>query len=345
MMKDAKEIIIEKLNELDVCIPNSDETEYTVRCPYCGDSDNPTHGHLGIKIDVDDIEMPMLWNCLKCGECGRLDEDLLEELGIRLTHEEADILKAYDKKLMKLSGSRRSILRTARFRIPEKVTDPKSYAKLNYVQERIGHTVEIVPHKMIISFKDFLIFNEINSVPNIQTWQYQIIEDNYVGFLSANNNCIVFRRINDNRKLRKHYKCILDPLLPDNATFYSIPTQLDLLYTGPLHIHVAEGIYDILSVKFNLPRDENEKHLFYAACGYSYIKIIRHLARSGIVTDIDLQVYADRDKTDWDHRKIINDSGMKPFLQHMTIHRNGARGEKDYGVTPDRIKDTFKKFW
>lgn len=346
MVKDAKEIIIDRLNELDVCITNADETEYTVRCPYCGDSSNPTHGHLGIKIDVDDVDMPMIWNCLKCGEGGRLSEDLLEDLGIHLSNEERDVLKAYDKKLAKLSGSRRSILRTARFKVPDKASNLKAAKqKFDYVQSRIGHPVDVVSHKMIVSFRDFLVFNEIESVPNIQTWQYQLIEDNYVGFLSSNNNCITFRRINDNPKVPKHYKCILDPFLPDNATFYSIPTRLNLLYTGPLHVHVAEGIYDILSVKFNLQRDESEKHLFYAACGYSYIKIIRHLARSGIITDLDLQVYADKDKTDRDHYKIVRDSGMSPFLQHMTIHRNGVRGEKDYGVTPDRIKDTFKKFW
>lgn len=344
-MKDAKEIIIEKLSDLDVCIVNSDETEYTVRCPYCGDSDDPTHGHLGIHIDTDDVEKPMMYNCLKCGEHGFLDEDLLNDLGIYLTTEEADILKAYDKKLTKLSGARRSILATAHYKIPSDVSDPRSFAKLDYVESRIGHRPSILGHKMIVSFKDFLIFNEITSVPNIQTWQYQIIEDNYVGFLSANNNCITFRRINDNDKLKKHYKCILNPFLPDNATFYSVPTKLNLLYTGPLHVHIAEGIYDILSVKFNLPRDEQEKHIFYAACGYSYIKIIRYLARSGIITGLDVQIYADKDKSDRDHMKIVRDSGLKPFLEHYTIHRNGIRGEKDYGVTPDRIKDTLKKFW
>lgn len=344
-MKNAKEIIIDHLSELDVCIVNSEETEYTVRCPYCGDSSNPTHGHLGVHVNTDDADVPMMYNCLKCGAHGVLDEDFLNDIGVQLTNEEIDILKAYSKKITKLSGAKRSILRTARFKIPSEVSDPKSYAKLDYVESRIGHRPSVLGHKMILSFKDFLIFNDITDVPTIPTWQYQIIEDNYVGFLSTNNNCITFRRINDNEKLKKHYKCILDPFLPDNASFYSVPTQLNLLYTGPLHVHIAEGIYDILSVKFNLPRDESEKHIFYAACGYSYIRIIRYLARSGIITGIDLQVYADKDKTDRDHTKIIKDSGLSPFLQHVTIHRNGTRGEKDYGVTPDRIKDTFKKFW
>lgn len=342
-MMSAKELIIQKLEALDVCIVDSDELEYTVRCPYCGDSDNPNHAHLGIYIDLD-TDDPMIWNCLKCGEGGRLTETLLEDLGIELDASEADILKKYDQKMAKLAMSRNSIIQSMRYKVPPEIAHAHEQRKLDYIEGRIGHKLPISEHKIVTSLREFLAFNEIEKLKGLPDWVQAQLEMDYVGFLSANNNQISFRRMTDNEKQPRWFKVTLNPYLDDKGSFYSIPTQLDLLYTGVLHLHIAEGIFDILSVKYNLPELEG-KNIYYAACGYSYLNILRYLARSGIITDLDAHIYADKDKSDRDHMKIIKPEPCRAFFQHFTLHRNGMKGEKDYGVLREKIQDTKRKVW
>jgi len=48
-----------------------------VRCPKCGDSQNPNHAHLGIQLHTGE------YNCLRCHFKGRLTTQLLFELQLR----------------------------------------------------------------------------------------------------------------------------------------------------------------------------------------------------------------------------------------------------------------------
>ena len=49
---DIKRIILDHIKTLPVCIPNSAQTNWVIRCPYCGDSRNRLQRHLSIKIDM-----------------------------------------------------------------------------------------------------------------------------------------------------------------------------------------------------------------------------------------------------------------------------------------------------
>lgn len=338
-----KEIVIDKLRSLDVCL--GDEPELTVRCPYCGDSKTPTHAHLGVFVDLDDDTMPMLWNCLKCGEGGIVDDNLMSDLGIPFTMDEHKGFVEYDRKLRKMANSRQSIIRIAHFKVPPNVSDKKNLLKLQYIIDRLNCQIRPVENKIILSLVDFMAFNNIEQIPGVPPWKIQLLEKYYVGFLSSNNNQIQFRRIIDHPKLRRYDKVVINPLMEDDiATFYSVPQSVDYLYTDPIELHIAEGTFDILSVRFNLDPNPNALRLFYAACGFSYLNILRYVVRAGICTGIQMHIYADKDKTDRDHRRILSNP-ITAFADHVYLHRNAFPHEKDYGVPIDQIKDSYRKLW
>lgn len=79
---------------------NNQKTEYLVRCPKCGDSDNLHHGHLSINVHKG------VFQCLRCGYVGLLTVEKflgmdieinnLLEIPIAETHHEIPILHKRD---------------------------------------------------------------------------------------------------------------------------------------------------------------------------------------------------------------------------------------------------------
>lgn len=346
MNSEIKKVIIEKLSDLPVYSVNDDGTEHMIRCPYCGDSVNPTHFHMGVKIDLDSDE-GMPFYCFRCGASGKVTDDFLEDLGIYISDEEMKELRNYNKKAEK-RNPKRTIIKSERFVVPLCEPTPLNEKKRAYISERLGLIFsyeELQQCKIVPSLYAFLLRNEIQSIQGVEKWVIDAMEKDYVGFLSTNNNLLTFRNINPESKGKRYYKLFINPLNQSNASFYSIPTQLDLMYADDLHVHIAEGTFDILSVKFNLPHEEPGHHIFYASCGYSYVNIIKHLIRSGICTHLNIHIYADKDKSDSDHRKLIKKSSINEFMEHIWIHRNGYYGEKDYGVPRDRIMHKTRQLW
>lgn len=345
MNREIKSLIIDKLRQLDVYYPSDDGIEHTVRCPFCGDSKTPTHAHMGIMINPDNDDL-MIYHCFRCGVGGRFTDDTLTELGIHLDESEVRELRNYNKKAVKIAKN--TIIHTENYSVP--ISEPSQFTlpKLAYVNERLGlclDTHQAAQNKIVLSLYEFMVHNNLKKIEGMKRWMYDYLEKGYVGFLSTNNNLITFRNIDPESSGKRYIKVFINPLNPDTATFYSIPTHLDLSYTSDLHLHIAEGTFDIMSVKYNLPHEEDGFHIFYASCGYSYMSILKHLVRNGIASNIHLHIYADRDKTDSDHRAMLRRNDISAFLEHVTIHRNQFHYEKDYGVPRNRIKDGQKKIW
>lgn len=347
MTTEVKDLIIKKLQGLNVYKISDDGVEHTVRCPYCGDSKDPTHAHLGVKIDPDDKD-GMIFHCFRCGASGIVTDQFLDDLGIYITDEELRELRNFNKKLEKLS-KKRTIVHTEKFVVPLSSYSPTNEAKRLYLSSRLELNVSyenMQQNKIIPSILEFMVRNDIEKFDGLPEWQLKQLESEYIGFLSTNNNLITMRSINPNvSKNRRYYKLFANPHNQDNATFYSIPTQIDLLYTGPLNVYIAEGTFDILSVKYNLrPRDEGYQ-IFYAACGYSYVSILRHLIKAGLCTHLNVHIYADNDKRDKEHQRFLKNGNINEFIEHAYIHRNYFKGEKDFGVPMRCIEDRVRKLW
>lgn len=356
-----KEQVIELLEQLPVYLPNSDRTQHVVRCPYCGDSQDPTHGHFSIKIDVDSDE-PMLYRCFKCPAAGLLTSTVLSELEISVDSEIDSKLRAYNRKLVKSNKHLES--KNNKYVVP--VCEPSKICdvKLEYINSRLGTSIdyhEASQLKIVLDLFTFIKFNEIESIPGVSFKLMNFINYNYVGFLSTNNNCITFRRINDDDSMMRYQKIILKRQNVNSNTFYSIPNHIDELYTHDINIHIAEGTFDILSIYKNLEKSNLTNNYFYAACGFGYLSILEYLVSNCVCTGLNIHIYSDSDKSNENHiQYLFGKKNMDVWMDHIFIHRNilprqpdeMAKYDKygkakpikrDYGVPLSKIQDSIIK--
>lgn len=343
---ETKQRIIQFLKTLSVCKNSSNGLQWTIRCPYCGDSRTANHGHFSIKINTND-ESPIMYHCLKCNEGGLLTSQVLEDLGIGSTDPLLRELRATNM-LVNKGAYFKDRIKDYKVEVP--IDNFMTKRKIQYIENRIGVTLtptECASYKIITSLSSFLMSNniEINTKTpthdRIDSRMVYELDSHYVGFLSSNNNKIIFRDItpNNSGKFGRYFKLVIDSLNESPNTFYSLVSRFELLYTEPINIHIAEGTFDILSVYKNLEYSTSQNSLFFAAGGYNYTTILKYLIYKGVTTNITLHLYSDADKTDKNHLWEMRTPLCKVWLDNVIIHRNGYSGEKDFGVPKDRIED------
>ena len=339
-----KENIIERLKTLPVCKPNSSMRNWTVRCPYCGDSKTANHGHFSILIDLGS-DAPLLYQCFRCQESGILNSQVLEDLGI-FDNEISKQLKSFNFKASNASYFRDKI---KNFTVPMPTDTLENARKLDYINRRLGVSLtyeDCVKYKIVLSFVDFFNVNHIpiatkhESLAFIKRGTLQEIEKNYVGFLSSNNNNLTCRAITDKGFFGRYYKITLDLLNRSQNSFYSLVSQFNLLYTDKIDVHIAEGIFDILSVYLNLDKDHSQNSLYFAAGKFNFAAILKYIIYMGVTTDINLHIYADNDKTDDDIRKVLQKPLTEIWIDKVILHRNTFDHQKDFGVPKSMILDT-----
>ena len=336
---ELKHILADRINQLSVHQWNRAHTEVTTRCPYCGDSKNILHGHFSIRINTNDDSI-CLYRCFKCSEAGILNSQVMEDLGVYLS---IDDIKSIDVLNRPNSKSTYSRQRPLKYKVPVVINHVDNKLKLDYLKSRLGleFTDEMIQeYKIVLSIYDFFMENKIKFPEHINPKMIKLIEENYIGFLSANNNKLVFRNITNNDKLSRYIKISIDPYNTSPNNFFSLVNpQINILYTNPIHIHVAEGTFDIVSIKYNLYHDPSETHLFFAACGYNFNTILKWLIYMGVNTDVILHLYSDNDKSDYENMKVINNALNKCWIDKAFIHRNTFENEKDFGVPKERIRE------
>jgi len=347
--RELKLYIINQLKALPVCKASGNQKNWTVRCPYCGDSHNRSHGHFSIKIDIESDEV-MLYRCFRCNESGILTNQTLEHLGIFINEGTSKDLRILNRK-----GKRSNkIDQPKRYKVyPLKRQGAEYDRKLDYINRRLGTSIdyeEASQYKIIFSFQEFIKDNYIERCAKDETTGLYLpnrsleeLENNYVGFLSSNNNKITCRDITPDGSgfFKRYYKLTLDILNQSPNSFYALKDIFDLLYTEPIDINISEGTFDILSVFKNLPRDHSENQLFFANCGYGFNSILKYVILNGVNTNSTVHIYSDADKTDRDHLYQLKKCSipLNVWVDRFIVHRNQFQGEKDYGVPKDRIID------
>lgn len=340
--RELKINIINALRKLRSYKVSNDGIQHIVRCPFCGDSHDITKQHFSIRIDIND-DSPMIYNCLHCPVSGLLTNEVLEELDIHIDNELYGALKTYSKKIIKYHPNLE--IKTPILEIPYFSKSKLADTKLKYIYERLGFMPtydDAAKYKLILDIYEFFKFNKIDSIPS--NVNFDLLNNNYVGFLSTNNNVITFRNLYRSDKYR-YFKLKINPNLVNPNSFYSIPNSLDLLYTEPVNIHIAEGIFDIISIFNNLNDSEIKNNLYYAVCGFGYVAILKYILQLGIITDVNLHIYSDNDKSDKDHFQFLfnQKSNLGLWFDNIYIHRNYSLNQKDYGVNKSLIVDRFRK--
>ncbi len=342
--REIKGQIINLLRTLPVCTANSMETQWAVRCPYCGDSKNESHGHLSIHIDKSSDDA-MMWRCFKCDASGIVNEDLLRDLGLYVDTEMRSVLKESTKRAAKFNKFQNDYIE--RLEIPA-YTSYIAKRNLQYINNRLGANFTLndaLAYNMILDLQEFMRANNLQSIPGVSKGMLWFISQNYVGFLTANKNTIVMRLVTEVKTAKRYLKYKINPLNQNPAGFFNIPGQTDLMGTEPLHVHVAEGIFDILNVERYVKSTGNSGNsLFFASCGFGPMTVVQYLVYMGLGGNIRLHVYCDNDKSDYEEIKVLKRrEEMLPWCSQIFFHRNQYPGEKDYGVPLNRVQDGWRE--
>lgn len=339
--KEVKHFVLERLKELPVCIPNSTRTQWTIRCPFCGDSKNQAHGHLSIKIDEDDDTSPMLYRCFKCDASGLVTDQFLQDLGIYLDNDSIKELRSINRRSIR--KNRFTNDRIENYIVPIPSDNNENKRKLQYINDRLGLDLEFedCPRlKIVLDFYQFLNVNHIGIDDlGMPEWSRRNLAYHYVGFLSQSNNVLTCRCIESDPKFRRYIKVILNLRNQNPASFYMIPVSVSLISNKPLVVHIAEGTFDIISIHENFGiRDD--RNIYAAVCGYGPGTILKYLIYNGLMYKTIVHIYCDNDKSDEEEITVLRKHPeVIPWIDKLYFHRNGYDDEKDYGVPVDRIND------
>jgi hypothetical protein len=317
------------------------------RCFECPDSKDPRSKHFYISIPQSSFE-PSLYYCHKCHCSGIVSYKKLIEWGI---YEESVAIQLtnYNKKCSSNPINNKYYNRII-YRIKNTITtdDNTSKIKLAKINTRLGTSFdyeELHRLKIVLNLNDLLDENMINKLTRNASIVSQL-DANFMGFISIDNAFLNMRRLCDEGKVYKsidkryiNYK-IFDKF-DTSERFYTIPTQIDLKSPVRVPIHIAEGPFDILSIYKNLRKEE--LGIYTSIAGSNYFGIAMYFLSTFKIPFVELHYYPDNDKYGSNTVMYRLAELLKPIQAPLYIHRNQYPGEKDFGVSIDRIKESIQK--
>lgn len=313
--------------------------EIVKRCHFCGDSRDPSARHLYIGLTNGAIK----YNCFKCNTKGIVDAKFLRDLNcydtglINLCVEQNRKLLESNQVQMG-SLSRLSYLKNIVIPLSDNEFAQK---KLDYLSNRMGHVFtahDAARFKIILNLKDFLDINGIDKYTRHPD-MIDLIDKYFIGFLSMDNKYVMLRRLVPEGKLpeqidTRYLNYNITGSTNNSMKYYTIPGTINL--NQPLDIHIAEGGFDILSIYLHVaPMGSNA--IYSAIGGKSYVNFVKFFILNYGFMGFDLHLYPDAD-IELSQMKLIK-SLVAPFGIKCFVHRNMADGQKDYGVSMDKIID------
>jgi hypothetical protein len=332
---ELKKKILNDLLARDVFIKKVSDIQYYTRCPYCGDTQKTQNdGHFYIRINPND-NFPIFYYCFKCPAYGVMSVETLELLGIDLSKDYIAAVQTMNKSSDKLSSHINEI---KDIHFDYQLPDKYDRRKIQYMENRLGiHFTEkqLQDMKVITSFKNFLLLNNIKSV-TCKPYIARLLEEKYIGFLTNNNSYILFRDTTEKENIR----WLKYPITNDSRgqrIFYSIKSEIDLYTSDNIIINLSEGVMDCVSIAYNLD-NEKENVLNIAVCGKVYYGVIRHLIEIGFIGEnVIINIYSDHDYTDdtsvEHYRKTLQK--FTYLVKEINVFYNTLY--KDCGVTKDKI--------
>lgn len=317
----------------------SGKNEILMKCPFCGDSKDPKTKHFYVSI----VEgKPHFYNCFKCGEKGILNSKVLRKLSI-YDIETLNELDKYNSNISKNQAKQGNIYNANTvYRITNYIQDsPLTQAKIKYINYRLGTNLNIddcIRLKIVPNLYDLLNYNNIKYLtrdPNI----VQELSDSFIGFLSVDNGSVNLRNLREGKV--NHYidhKYIEYNIFgKPNKRNYVIPTMINTTYTDTIKIHLAEGVFDILSIFFNVNNCNTNQSIYSSIGGKTYTEAMGFFISNYGLINSEFHIYIDNDI----NRYTIN--GIRQFSDNFKIktiiHYNKYNGEKDFGVPANRILD------
>lgn len=331
---ELKQIIEQKILQLPYAHRVS-PTQIAARCMFCGDSKkDPRKTRFYVQTNLNN-DKPILYNCFNCGECGILTPSVLRTFDINDLKINSNLI-TYNKNVHKKFNKIYNIKDNKfNYRVPIGRKGTTDEIKKKYIEDRLGISFtfeELQKLKVVFSLEQLLTINNIDQVTTSNA-RANLLNDDYVGFLSVRNEFVIFRDITNKNKLRYDKYSVVHSI--DNTRkFYTIPNQIDLLSNEPIYINLAEGTFDILGVYYHIKNQNLKNQVYAAVCGAAYTSVIKYFISLGLVGDnIHINIFSDADKDYYWYSKMIKE--LSPFVNSINIYYNTK--EKDYGVHKDQI--------
>ena len=312
---------------------NSAHTHVIIRCPICGDSlkhQDSVHCYVNIEGNK-----PVSYYCFSsCSEGHWVNSDFLRAAGVT----DLSLLSAvwsHNKKFMDSKARTEScyIIHGSKKSIVPFYKTCSHIDKLKYIEKRLGVELtyqDCVNLKIILSLKDFLDINGFSV--NLPIYVAQKLEDDYVGFLSADSSYIIFR---DTKKNEHRY--INYPVFKNSGNWgsklYIIPGMYDLM-ANDIDCNVTEGIFDILGCYYHLNGTDKTNKLYSAVNGAGFLGVIKRILHIGFIDNLNLNIYADADKPIEFFKSL---RPVREYCKSINLFYNQYPGEKDLGTTRDHI--------
>lgn len=309
--------------------------QIALRCQFCGDSrKDPRKTRLYVQTNVNN-DKPMLYNCFNCGENGILTPSVLRTLEINDLQLNSNLItynKGIKKKFNKIYNVKDNRFN---YKVPIGRKGTTDEIKKKYLEDRLGLSFtfeELQRLKIVFSLEQLLSLNGIDTV-TVNKNRANLLNDDYIGFLSVRNEFVVFRDITNRNKMR-YDKYTIIPNIDNTRKFYTIPNKIDIMTNEPIHINLAEGTFDILGVYYHIKNQKIKNQVYAAVCGSAYTSVIKYFISLGLVGDnIIVNIFSDSDKDEYWYTKTIKE--LSPFVNSINIFYNTK--SKDYGVHKDDI--------
>lgn len=320
---------------------SGDETQISIRCPKCGDSENnPDAKHFSIKIEPVDGE-PVLCRCWRasCGYTGYLKSSDLMNMGITDMAVIGE-LSAYNRTIGKnLDNS--FISRSVREYEVINLESKNTSAKLEYLNRRLGTSFSITDlrhYKIQLGLYDMLGINSIHRLAFAKS-TCDLLDQYCIGFMSIYNDYLICRDITEKCITGKRYTNyrISGKPSPTDMKLYSIPREIDIMNPRATEINIAEGPFSILGAYLNSGYEISRPNSIWVAnCGSEYHNTIMYLCKEYGLLKVRINIWSDSEIKITKYQKLL--SQLKPRLDIRSFVVRYNDKAEDFGHTAKDIK-------
>lgn len=342
----------DRMKDLLLRIPHSKVgsggREIIMPCRYCDDKGS----HMYVSLPVDGNIM--LHNCYRasCGASGVVTHNSILEWGLYDLSDDLEHISRYNK-IIRNNSKNIKHHKNNTFKLNNNyiTDDALSQAKLGYINKRLGINLtydDILNLKIVLNLKDLLDSNKISKNTR-SDFIINELNESFLGFISKDNSFVNMKnlrlgKVHKNVDMRYVNYNIFDNL-ENVQRYYVIPTNIDLLDPRPVKLNIAEGPFDILSIYYNIRKQE--AHSIYAAIlGGSYYNTIKYFIYYLKIPNLEIHIYLDGDF--YNSKKYNNliyqlQDIKRVYSFNVYMHINTCEGEKDFGVGLNKvIEHVFK---
>lgn len=262
-------------------VRNASNGEYIFKCPFCGDNDNPYHGHLYVN------NVSGIFNCYRCEMSGNLNKILylFEGNKFKVKYDHKESKKVHERNFEKLvsdktcfekylSEIQSKILYNDYFDIVKSIEHfPMYLAKQDYLFKRIIKDKSILPVLHATNMTQHLIsyysehfatkILDVGGIPNsaIPFVRSRILDvKTSILFLGYHNTLSIFKTFDEKIKYFKTKKNVFygDEIGWDFFTIINqnkyVNSLMDIYKERELNVYFTEGVFDALNLYLHNPK-------------------------------------------------------------------------------------------